>query len=194
MRRADRLCAYFLRGRSQSPAKVIQTRRGQRFRRVFFSPWWGFSPAGAFCRPPTLFACRLRGGSVLHFLFPCGITPGFIFLSSCGFPAALCAVSVSLAWAYGVSRGGWACISGRQRSRLGASGAAVGRSGSRRGRRRSGRVRQGQADFLRGSALIAPPGLPGVCLPASKSLGQSRRKSPRKSQDLRGVFIVAIVA
>lgn len=105
MRCADRLCSHLFLGRSQGPAKVIQSRRGQRFRRVFFSPWWGSSPAGAFCRPPALFACRLRGGSVLHFLFPGVISPGFIFLSSCGFPAALCAVSVSLAWAYGVPRG-----------------------------------------------------------------------------------------
>lgn len=105
MRCADRLCAHLLRGRAQGPAKVIQSRRGQRFRRDCFSPWWGSSPAGAFCRPPALFACRLCGGSVLHFLFPGVNSPGFIFLSPCGFPAALCAVSVSLAWAYGVSRG-----------------------------------------------------------------------------------------
>ena len=56
-------------------------------------------------RPPRIIPCRLRGGSVLHFLFPGVISPGFIFLSSCVRPVALRAVSVSLAWAYGVSRG-----------------------------------------------------------------------------------------
>lgn len=50
----------------------------------------------------------------------------------------------------GRSGTGWACISSRRFSRLGASGAVVGRSGSRHGRRRSGRVQRGQADFFRG--------------------------------------------
>lgn len=108
MRCADRIRHYLLRGRGPGPAKVIQSRRGQRFRRVSFRPGGGPPLPGRFAamrRPPALFACRLRGGSVLHFLFPGVISPGFIFLSSCGFPAALYAVSVSLAWAYGVSRG-----------------------------------------------------------------------------------------
>lgn len=48
MRCADRLCSHFLRGCSQSPARVNQSRRGQRFRRVFFSPWWGSPLLGRF--------------------------------------------------------------------------------------------------------------------------------------------------
>lgn len=158
---ADRLCAYFLRGRAESPAKVIHTRRRQRFRRVSFRPGGGSPLLGRFAsmrRPPSLFACRLRGGSVLHFLFPGVISPGFIFLSSCGLPAALCAVSVSLAWAYGVSRGPlWAvpvaaglAYSPADATVWGFWGGRRGRSGSRRGRRRAGRVQRGPADFLRG--------------------------------------------
>lgn len=64
MRNADRLCSYLFRGRSQGPAKVIQSRRGQRFRRVFFSPWWGSSPAGAFCCPAAVLRPSLRVASV----------------------------------------------------------------------------------------------------------------------------------
>lgn len=41
MRCADRLCSHLLRGRAQGPAKVIQSRRGQRFRRVSFRPGGG---------------------------------------------------------------------------------------------------------------------------------------------------------
>lgn len=57
------------------------------------------------CRPPALFACRLRGGSVLHFLFPGVISPGFIFLSSCARPALTCGVCVPSVSVHGVSRG-----------------------------------------------------------------------------------------
>ena len=52
MRCADRLCAYSLRGRSQSPAKVIHTRRRQRFRRVSFRPGGGPPLLGLFAAIP----------------------------------------------------------------------------------------------------------------------------------------------
>lgn len=190
MRCADRLCSHFLRGRSQGPAKVIQSRRGQRFRRVFFSPWWGLPCWGVLlpcCRPPALFACRLRGGSVLHFLFPGVNSPGFIFLSSCARPALVCGVCVPSVSVYGVSRGPlWAVPVAVGLAYPAANAPAWGflgrrgRSGSRRGRRRPGRVQRGQADFFRGSALIAPPRLPVVRLPAPKSLGQSRKVESRR--------------
>lgn len=190
MRCADRLCAYFLRGRSQGPAKVIHTRRRQRFRRVSFRPGGGPPLLGRFAamrRPPSLFSCRLRGGSVLHFLFPGVNSPGFIFLSSCGFPVALRAVSVSLAWAYGVSRGPlWAVLVavGLAYPAAGAPvwgllGPSWGWPGSRHGRRRSGRVRRGPADFFGGCPDRSARASGWVCLPAPKSLGvKSRPRQP----------------
>lgn len=119
-------------------------------------PCWGvLLPC---CRPPALFACRLRGGSVLHFIFPGVNSPGFIFLSFCGFPVALCTVSISLAWVYGVSRGPLWAVPVAVGLAYPAAGAPVwgllgpswGWSGSRHGLRRSGWVRRGPADFFRG--------------------------------------------
>lgn len=140
MRCADRLCSHLFFGRSQGPAKVIQSRRGQRFRRVFFSPWWGFSPAGAFCchAPPSGPLCvsppwRLCAA----FSFSgCNFTRlyfSFVLWLSCGVACRLRLACVGV-WRFpwpsvGRSRGGWACISGRRCSRLGASGAAVGGPG-----------------------------------------------------------------
>ena len=109
MRCADRLCGYLLRGRTQGPAQIIQSRRGQRFRRDFLFALVGVLPCWGVLlpcfRPPALFACRLRGGSVLHFLFPGVNSPVFIFLSSCACPALACGVYVPSAAVYGVSRG-----------------------------------------------------------------------------------------
>lgn len=149
-------------------------------------PCWGvLLPC---CRPPSLFPCRLRGGSVLHFLFTGVISPGFIFLSSCGFPAALRAVSVSLAWVYGVPRGPlWAVTVavGLAYPAAGAQvwellGAVVGRSGSRHGRRRSGRALRWPSDFF--SRVFPDRSARAswwVCLPAPKSLGvKSRPRQP----------------
>lgn len=172
---ADRLCAYFLRGRAQSPAKVIQTRRGQRFRRVSFRPGGGPPLLGRFAAmpPPSVPLCvsplwRLCAA----FSFSgCNFTRlyfSFVLWLSCGVARRLRLACVGVwrsPWpSVGRSRGGGACISGRRCSRLGASGAAVGRSGSRRGRRRSGSVQRWPADFFVGSSLIAPPGLPGGCV------------------------------
>nr|DAE36572.1 MAG TPA: hypothetical protein [Caudoviricetes sp.] len=119
-------------------------------------PCWGvFLPC---CRPPSLFACRLRGGSVLHFLFPGVISPSFIFLSSCVRPALACGVCVPSAAVYGVSRGPLRAVpapAGLEYPPAGATvwgfwGAVVGLSEFRHGRRRSGWVQRGPADFLRG--------------------------------------------
>lgn len=162
MRCADRLCNYLLRGRAQGPTKVIQTRRGQCFRRVSFRPGGGPPLLGRFAAmpPPSVPLCvsppwRLCAAFSSSW---CKISPGFIFLSSCGFPVALYAVSVSLAWAYGVSRGPlWAvpAPAGLAYPPAGSPvwgllGPSWGWPGSRHGRRRSGRVQRGRADFFRG--------------------------------------------
>lgn len=129
-------------------------------------------------RPPALFACRLRGGSVLHFLIPGEITPGFIFLSSCGFPVALRSVSVSLAWAYGVSRVPLWAVPVAVGLAYPAAGAPVwgllwAVVGVARVQAWPEAVRACPAwagRFFAGAALIAPPGLPGggVCLRQSR--------------------------
>lgn len=126
----------------------------------------------AMCRPPSLFACRLRGGYVLHFLFPGEITPGFIFLSSCALPVALCAVPVSLAWAYGVPRGPLLAVPLAVGLAYPAAGAPVwgllGPScGVVRVRAWPEAVRACPAwagRFFAGAALIAPPGLTVGCV------------------------------
>ena len=47
------------------------------FALVWVLPCWGvLLPC---CRHPFIFSCRLRGGSVLPFLFPGVISPGFFF-------------------------------------------------------------------------------------------------------------------
>lgn len=189
MRCADRLRSHLLRGRSQGPAKVIQSRRGQRFRRVFFSPWWG-PPL------PGRFAALLPSSGPLCASPPWRLCAAFSF-SGCKFTRLYFSFVLRLpcacAWrlrpsvsVYGVSRGPlWAVPVAVGLAYPAADAPAWGllgrrgRSGSRRGRRRAGRVRQGQADFFRGSSLIAPPGLPGVCLPAPKSLRQSRKVESR---------------
>lgn len=190
IRRADRLCAYLLRGRPQGPAKVIQTRRGQRSGGFSFRPGGGPPLLGRFaamCRPPSLFACRLRGGSVLHFLFPGVISPGFIFLSSCGFPVALRAVSVSLAWVYGVPRGPLWAVPVAVGLAYPAAGAPVwGLLGPSWGVPGPGMAGGGQSVFSVGRPIFCG-GRPDrsarasgrVCLPAPKSLGaKSRPRQP----------------
>lgn len=181
MRCADRLCSHLFWGRSQGPAKVIQSRRGQRFRRVFFSPWWGSSPAGAFCRPPALFACRLCGGSVLHFLFPGVISPCFIFLSSCARPALVCGVCVPSVLVYGVSCGHLWAVPVAAGLAYPAAGAPVwgllGPPWVVRVQAWPEAVRACLAwdgRFFAEASLIAPPGLPGVRLPAPKSQRQNQ--------------------
>lgn len=138
------------------------------------------------CRPPALFACRLRGGSVLHFLFPGVNSPGFIFLSSCACPALAWGVCVPSVSVYGVSRGPlWAVPVAVGAAYPAADAPAWGFWG-RRGPVRvqawpeAFRACSAWAGrFFRGSALIAPPGLPGVCLPAPKSLRvKSRPRQP----------------
>lgn len=102
----------------------------------FFSPWWGFSPAGAFCChvPPSVPLCvsppwRLCAA----FSFSgCNFTRlyfSFVLRPSCAYVWRLRPLRFR-AWRFpwpsvGRSRGGGACISGRRCSRLGASGAAV---------------------------------------------------------------------
>lgn len=189
MRCADRLCSHFLRGCSQSPAKVIQTRRGQRFRRGFLFALVGVLPCWGVllpcCRPPALFACRLRGGSVLHFLFPGVNSPGFIFLSSCSRPALPCGVCVPSVSVYGVSRGPLRAVpvavglaypvsNAPAWGLLGPSWVVRVQAWPEAGRACS--VWAGR--FFRRSALIAPPGLPGVRLPAPKS--QRVKSRPRQ--------------
>lgn len=189
MRCADRLRSHLLRGRAQGPAKVIQSRRGQRFRRVFFSPWWGLPCWGVLlsrCRPPALFACRLRGGSVLHFLFPGVNSPGFLFLSPCARPALPCGVCAPSVSVHGVSRGPlWAVPVAVGAAYPAADAPAWGFWG-RRGPVRvqawpeAFRACSAWAGrFFRRSALIAPPRLPGVRLPAPKSQRQSRKVESR---------------
>ena len=138
-------------------------------------------------RPPALFACRLRGGSVLHFLFLGVISPGFIFLSSCARTVALCAVSVSLAWAYGVSRGPlWAVPVAEGLAYPPAGSPACGLWGPSWGGPGPGMAGGGQGVFSVGGPIFS-----GVCpdrsarasgwvrLPAPKSLGvKSRPRQP----------------
>lgn len=188
MRCADRLRSHILLGRAQGPAKVIQSRRGQRFRRVSFRPGGGPPLLGRFAamrRPPAVFACRLRGASVLHFLFPGVISPGFIFLSSCGLPAALRAVSVSLALVYSVPRGPLWAVPVAVGLAYPPAGAPVwGFWGRRGGGPDPGMAGGGPGvsgvgrPIFVGSSLIAPPGLPGGCV----CLRQSRWGKVAKSK------------
>ena len=129
--------------------------------------------------PPALFSCRLRGSSVPHFLFPGVISPGFIFLSPCGFPALACGVCVPSVSVYGVSSGPLWAVPAVAGLVYPAAGAPVwgllwpplGWSGSRHGRRRSGRVQRGPADFCRGCPDRSARASGWVCLPEPKSLG-----------------------
>ena len=172
------------------PCLSNSTRRGQRFRRDFLFALVGSSPAGAFaallphcvrlCVSPPWWLCAAFSFSRCKFT---RLYFSFVLRPSCTCVRCLRSLRCR-AWRFpwpsaGRSRGGGGCISCRRCSRLRASGAAVGRSGSRRGRRRSGRVRRGPADFFRWSALPAPPRLPGVRLPETKSLGvKSRPRQP----------------
>lgn len=130
-------------------------------------------------RLPFLFPCRLRGGSVLHFLFPGVNSPGFIFLSSCGLPAALRAVSIYLAWAYGVSRGHlWAvpAPAGLAYPPAGATvwgfwGAVVGGPGPGMARGGPGVFSVGRPIFCGVCPDRSARASGWVCLPAPKSLG-----------------------
>lgn len=190
MRCADRLCAYFLLGRSQGPAKVIHTRRRQRFRRVSFRPGGGppllgrFAamppPSAPLCVPPPWWLCTAFSFSGCNFT---RLYFSFVLRLPCGIVRRLrlaCVGVWRLPWpSAGRSRGGGACISSRRCARLGASGAVVGRSGSRHGRRRAGCVRRGPADFFGGCPDRSARASGWVCLPAPKSLRQSRKVESR---------------
>lgn len=162
---ADRLCAYFLWGRAQGPAKVIHTRRRQRFRRVSFRPGGGSPLTGRFAAmpPPSVPLSvsppwRLRAAFSFSWCNFTRLYFSFVLQLSCCVVCRLrlaCVGVWRLPWpSVGRSGTGGACISSRRFSRLGASGgfwvAVVGRSGSRHGRRRSGRVQRGPADFFGG--------------------------------------------
>ena len=174
IRRADRLCAYLLRGRPQGPAKVIQTRRGQRFRRVSFRPGGGPPLLGRFAAmPPSVPLCVSPPWRLCTaFSFSgCNFTRlyfSFVLRLSCGVSCRLrlaCVGVWRLPWpSVGRSRGGGACISCRRCSRLVASG------GRRGGGPGPGVAGGGQGVFsvgrpiFSGAALIAPPGLLGGCV------------------------------
>ena len=124
---------------------------------------------------------------MLHFLFPGVISPGFIFLSSCGFPALACGVCVPSVSVYGVSRGPPWAVPVAVGLAYPAAGSPVwgllwsplGWSGSRHGRRRSGRVLRGPADFFGDCPDRSAKASGWVCLPATKSLGvKSRPRQP----------------
>ena len=114
---------------------------------------------------------------MLHFIFLSVISPGFIFLSSCGFPALACCVCVQSVSVYGVSRGPpWAVpvAVGLAYPAAGApvwellgpswGGPGPGMAGGGPGVSGVGRP------IFSGAAMIAPPGLPGggVCLSQSR--------------------------
>nr|DAG21399.1 MAG TPA: hypothetical protein [Bacteriophage sp.] len=162
MRCADRLRSHILRGRAQGPAKVIQTRRGNA------SGGFSFRPGGG---PPLLgrFAALLPSSVPLFVSPPWWLCAAFSF-SGCNFTRLYfsfvlrtsCACVWRLrslrcrAWCFpwpseGRSCGGWACISGRQCSRLGASGAVVGGPGP------------GVAGGVPGVFGVAQPIFCGVC-------------------------------
>lgn len=102
-----------------------------------FSPWWGSSPAGAFCcyAPPSvpLFVSPPWRLCAAFSFSGCKFTRlyfSFVLRLSCGVACRLRLAFVGV-WrlprpSVGRSGGGGACISGRRCSRLGASGAVVG--------------------------------------------------------------------
>ena len=179
---ADRLCAYFLRGRAESPAQIIQTRRGQRFRRVSFRPGGGSPLLGRFAAmlSPPWRLCAAFSFSWCNFT---RLYFSFVLCPSCGVLCRLRLACVGVwrsPWpSVGRSGGGGACISSRRCYRLRASGDVVGRSGPRHGRRRAGRVQRGPADFFGGCPDRSARASGRVCLPAPKSLGQSRKVESR---------------
>lgn len=138
-------------------------------------------------RPPAVFACRLRGGSVLHFLFPGVNSPGFIFLSSCARPALACGVCVASASVYGVFRGPlWAVPVAVGLAYPAANAPAWGLLGPSWGVPGPGMAGGGQGVFSVGRPIFCR-GCPDrsarafwwVCLPAPKSLGvKSRPRQP----------------
>lgn len=190
MRCADRLCPHFLRGRAQSPAKVIQTRRGNA------SGGFSFRPGGG---PPLLgrFAAMPPPSVPLSVSPPWRLCAAFSF-SGCNFtrlyfsfvlwPSCCVACRLRLAcvgvwrlpWpSVGRSCTGWACISSRRCSRLGASGAVLGGPGP-------GMAGCGQGVFSVGRPIFSgvfpdrsARASGWVCLPAPKSLGvKSRPRQP----------------
>ena len=175
MRCADHLCAYFLRGRSQGPAKVIHTRRRQRFRRVSFRPGGGSPLLGRFAAMlPPYVPLRVSPPWRLCAAFSfsgCKFTRlyfSFVLWLPCGVVRRLrlaCVGVWRLPWpSAGRSRGGGALAYPAAGAPVwGLLGPSWGWPGSRHGRRRSGCAWRGQADFLRRPPLIAPPGFPGGC-------------------------------
>lgn len=141
---------------------------GQRFRRVSFRPGGGPPLLGRFAAMPPPSAphsvsppwrlCAAFSFSGCNFT---RIYFSFVLRLSCGVscrPRLACVGVWRSPWpSAGRSRGGWACISGRRCSRLGASGAVVGVALVQAWPKAvracpvwSGRVRRGQADFFRG--------------------------------------------
>lgn len=161
IRRADRLRSHLLRGRAQSPAQVIHTRRRQRFRRVSFRPGGGpplpgrfaamLPSSGPLCVSPPWRLCAafsFSGCNFTRFYFSFVLRPPF----ACVWRLRPLRFRVWRSpWlSVGRSRGGGACISGRRCSRLGLLGQSWGWSGSRHGRMRSGRVLRGRPIFFDG--------------------------------------------
>lgn len=188
MRRADRLRHHFLRGHSQGSAKVIHTRRRQRFRRVSFRPGGGPPLLGRFAAmpPPSvpLFVSPPWRLCAAFSFSGCKFTRlyfSFVLRHSCGVACRLrlaCVGVWRLPWpSVGRSCTGWACISSRRCSGLVALGAAV----AVRVQAWPEAVRVCPAwagRFFAGVALIAPPGLPGGCV----CLRQSRCGKVAKSK------------
>lgn len=137
-------------------------------------------PSGSLCVSPLWRLCAafsFSGCNFTRFYF------SFVLRLSCGVSCRLRLACVGVwrfPWPSVVrSRGGGACISSRRFSRLGASGAVVGRSGSRHGRMRYGRVLRGPADFFGGCPDRSARASGWVHLPAQKSLEvKSRPRQP----------------
>lgn len=190
MRRADRLCNYLLLGRAESPAKVIHTRRGQCFRRVSFRPGGGSPLPGRFAAmlPPSvpLFVSPpWRLCAAFSFSW-CNFTRlyfSFVLRLSCGVVCRLRLACVGVwrsPWpSVGRSCTGWACISSRRCSRLGASGAVLGGPGPGMAGGGPGVFGVVRPIFCEGRPDRSARASGRVCLPAPKSLGvKSRPRQP----------------
>ena len=128
----------------------------------FFSPWWGSSPAGAFCYHASALRASFRVASVAAlcciFFFRLKLHPDLFFfrpapvmrlrVAFASHPFPCMASPVALC---GPFRRWWGLYIRPPVLRSGSFwGPSCGWSRSRHGRVRSGRVRRGPADFLRG--------------------------------------------